>query len=70
VIKNRVLTRDNLRKKGWKGSILCEFCDNLESRNHLFFDCTLSRGVWNVVGVALNLDAMSCINNVLHFLWD
>jgi hypothetical protein len=36
VIKNRVLTRDNLKKKGWKGNDLCEFCDNLESQNHLF----------------------------------
>jgi hypothetical protein len=58
VIKNRVLTRDNLKKKGWKGSGLCEFCDSLESQNNLFFVCPLSRYVWNLVGVELNLDAM------------
>jgi hypothetical protein len=53
VIKNRVLTRDNLKKRGRKGKGLCEFCDNLESQNHLFFGCPLARYVWNVVGVAL-----------------
>jgi hypothetical protein len=69
VNKNRVLTRDNLKTKGWKGSGLCEFCDNLKSENHLFFDCPLAWYVWNVVGVALNLDAiprsLSYISNVL-----
>jgi hypothetical protein len=63
VIKNRVLTRNNLKNKGWKGNDLCEFCDNLESQNHLFFGCPLARYVWNVVGVALNINAMpsSCL---------
>jgi hypothetical protein len=28
--------------------------------NHLFFGCPLARYVWNMVGVALNLDAMPC----------
>ena len=53
VIKNRILTKDNLSKKGWKGAKFCEFCDCEESVNHLFFSCSLAKFLWNIVGCAL-----------------
>lgn len=53
VIKNRILTKDNLSKKGWKGAKFCEFCDYEESVNHLFFFCSLAKFLWNIVGCAL-----------------
>lgn len=55
VVRNRSLTRDNLKKRGWKGCEKCEFCNELETQEHLFFTCPLARFVSNVVGVALNL---------------
>ena len=53
VIKGRILTKDNLCKKGWKGTNKCEFCDANEYIDHLFFTCSLARFLWNVVGSAL-----------------
>ena len=53
VIKNRILTKDNLSKKGWKGAKHCEFCDSIENVDHLFFSCSLSRFLWSIVGCSL-----------------
>nr|CAE04079.2 OSJNBb0032D24.9 [Oryza sativa Japonica Group] len=35
------LTKDNLAKRKWKGSIKCCFCNSNETIQHLFFDCHL-----------------------------
>lgn len=53
VIKGRILTKDNLRKKGWTGMNICEFCGARESIDHLLFTCSfarffLERGLWCV----------------------
>jgi hypothetical protein len=37
VIKNRILTKENLKKRGWKKVELCEFSDDHETVEHLFF---------------------------------
>ncbi len=40
VLKNRVLTRDNLLKRGWRGDDGCELCtERSETVNHLFLNC-------------------------------
>jgi hypothetical protein len=49
VIKNRILTKDNLKKKGWKKVEMCEFCDDYETQEHMFFLCPLAKYIWNVV---------------------
>lgn len=37
-LKNSILTKDNLIKRGWrKGTAKCQFCNKHESINHLFF---------------------------------
>jgi mannosylglycoprotein endo-beta-mannosidase len=51
IVRDRILTKHNLVKKGWKGgggvlahrSILCEFCGCNESINHLFSECPLAK---------------------------
>ena len=58
VIKKRILTRDNLKKKGWKGCDLCEFCSSRESQEHLFFSCPLAKYCWNVISVTMNLSTV------------
>lgn len=55
-LKNKILTKDNLYKRGWKKKDkLCQFCSNTESLQHLFFECPLAHFLWNVIGCALNL---------------
>jgi hypothetical protein len=55
--KNKILTKDNLFKRGWrKGKANCQFCDQTETLQHLFFDCPLARLLWNIVKCALNIN--------------
>jgi hypothetical protein len=56
VVRNKILTKDNLKKINWHGSSDCCFCGGPESIDHLFFKCTIARFVWRVIKVALNLD--------------
>jgi hypothetical protein len=56
VVRNKILTKDNLKKRNWHGSSECCFCGGLESIEHLFFKCSIARFVWRVIQIALNLD--------------
>lgn len=59
-LKNKILTKDNLYKRGWrKGDKICQFCCREESIQHLFFECPLAKLIWNVVICALNLKPFS-----------
>jgi hypothetical protein len=55
VVRNKILTKDNLKKRNWNGSQACCFCGYDESTDHLFFHCPIARYVWRVIQVALNL---------------
>ncbi|XP_078150904.1 uncharacterized protein LOC144546233 [Carex rostrata] len=48
VSQNRILTKSNLRKKGWDGDTTCVFCDNDETANHLFLTCPLAMQIWQL----------------------
>ena len=50
-----ILTKDNLVKRKWKGSVKCCFCDSNESIQHLFFDCPLARFMWNAVFISFGI---------------
>ena len=55
LINNIALTKDNLAKKQWKGSLKCDACILDESIQHLFFDCSIARCVWRCVHVSFNI---------------
>ena len=47
VIQDRLSTQDKLLKWGLINSIECVFCRaNVEDRNHLFFECQVTSGIW------------------------
>lgn len=46
VRQNRILTKDNLLKKGWAGSSKCKFCDQDETVDHLFVTCPYITQIW------------------------
>jgi hypothetical protein len=52
------LTKDNLAKRRWNGSLKCSF-------QHLFFDCYLARNIWRVIFFALHIDRPYSINHVM-----
>ena len=47
--QNKILTRDNLRKRGMPKPLECSFCKDIESVHHLFFECIVARLLWRDV---------------------
>ena len=46
---NRILTWDNLQKRGWHGPGICILCRmNEDTIHHLFLECTVSKRVFFV----------------------
>ena len=47
------MEKDNMLKRNWLGDPACYFCSSPESRDHLFFQCPISKVVWGVIGTFL-----------------
>jgi hypothetical protein len=62
---NALLTRDNMAKRGWTGDTSCAFCAHNENIEHLFFQCTVAKCVWGIVGACLG--ATNIPNNVPQY---
>ena len=54
---NKSLTRDNLAKRRHAEDKTCVFCGELETIQHLFFDCIVARKVWEFVAECFNISA-------------
>jgi hypothetical protein len=66
VLRNRILTKDNLKKRNWQGPVECVFCGIAESIDHLFFRCPVARYVWRVIQISLGI---SCIPSSIEELF-
>jgi hypothetical protein len=58
VLHNKILTRDNLRKRSWKGPLNYVFCGLSESIDHLLFQCSVARFMWRIIQTALDLTSV------------
>ena len=48
VLKNRLLTRDNLQKQGWMGPGICALCrSDVDSVEHIFYHCSLWKNIFS-----------------------
>jgi hypothetical protein len=47
--QNKIMTRDNFRCRGISKPLECSLCNEIESVTHLFFDCIVSKLLWNDV---------------------
>ncbi|XP_020270848.1 uncharacterized protein LOC109846037 [Asparagus officinalis] len=61
-VQDKLQTQDRLLRNGIIQTSVCKLCDCpiSESRNHLFFECTLSNIVWNGIMEWLNFKWRSC----------
>jgi ADP-heptose:LPS heptosyltransferase len=59
-----ILTKDNLEKRGWKGSLKYSFCNQNKRIQHLFY-CCLARIIWRIIFFAFHLDKPSSINHIM-----
>ncbi|WVZ82089.1 LOW QUALITY PROTEIN: hypothetical protein U9M48_029391 [Paspalum notatum var. saurae] len=62
--KEVLLTKDNLVRRNWRGTVTCDFCKQSESIQHLFFDCIYAKFLWrggsNLAGPLLTGAAAFC----------
>ena len=60
-----MLTKDNLARKNWKGSLKCCFCNCNESITHLLFYCHHAKEIWKIVYLAIGLTPPKSISHML-----
>jgi len=56
LLKSKILTAENLRKKGILGPSICCLCRAAEeSSNHLFLECSFARNCWKLITSPLTI---------------
>ena len=60
-----ILTKDNTVKKNWPGNPTCAFFSQLESLDHMFFQCSVARVTWGFI--AFCLGAHEIPNDILSY---
>jgi hypothetical protein len=53
--KGFILTKENLAKRNWQGRKTCEFCFELETIRHLFFQCHYAKFLWHATFIVLGI---------------
>ena len=48
--KGAILTKDNMLRRKWIGDPSSKFCDQPETIDHLFFQCSIAKCVWAMIG--------------------
>jgi ribonuclease HI len=85
IIHNRILTWDNLRKRGFIGPSICVLCQcQEETKEHLFNGCHYSQSVWDqgaqimrrsnqnrgsIRDTIENWDSITYNNPILNYIW-
>lgn len=66
--KNRILTTDNLLKRGWQGVDKCQFCGQSETIHHLFLTCSYARYIWFYLGACQHINHQwLTLSDITHF---
>ena len=63
--RGAILTKDNLARRRWKGSLTCCFCNRNESIQHLFFYCYIAKNIWRIIYFALKIEMPVNINHII-----
>jgi hypothetical protein len=73
---NKIMTRDNLRARGIPKPMECEMCSEFETVQHLIFECTMYRALWDLVEVVSDVHVSNyesiasnwlCNKKFMHF---
>lgn len=68
--RKRILTKDQLCKRGWKGDTKCQFCHEQETADHLFLKCRFTQQVWFWMGQSqLRFKTWNTIQDILEFAY-
>lgn len=66
---NKILTRDNVAKRKQLDDLTCLFCKEVESMQHIFFDCINASSIWFVIAEFFDRNRIQCFNDVSS-LWN
>jgi ribonuclease HI len=85
IIHNKILTWDNLRKRGFIGPSMCVLCQSQEeTKEHLFNGCHYSQAIWDqgaqimrrsnqnrgsIRDTIENWDSITYNNPILNYIW-
>ena len=59
LIQDRVWTAARLQVRQWPNEYFCQLCvRNLETANHLFLECPVTRSIWDRVGIWLQAPSL------------
>jgi hypothetical protein len=67
IMHNKIMTRDNLKKRNLNKPETCVFCSEPESVQHLFFDCIVARNVWQKISSFFVFSLGSSVAAVAHY---
>jgi hypothetical protein len=54
VAQKVILTKDNMKRKKWKGNPGCYFCGQDENVDHLLFMCPIAKVIWGFIAICFN----------------
>jgi hypothetical protein len=69
---NKILTANNLIKRGWSNEPDCRLCENnLETPSHLCKDCPFAQQTWEYIRQWFGLAVLDSVNSTgsLHKYW-
>ena len=72
LMHKKILTANNLLKRGWTEDTECKLCDNdLETPAHLSKDCPFSKEVWGIIKQWFNLSVLDTVSEVgsIYSFW-
>lgn len=69
IIRNRILSKGNLKNRNWRGGTDCCFCGLFESTNRLFFECSVAKYIRRLIQIALNLKSIPNDTGLLFVSW-
>eukprot|EP00253_Pinus_taeda_P015197 PITA_15197 len=70
LLHGKILTAENLRKKGIHGPSICCMCrEEEESSCHLFIECPFARSCWNLITSPLNIGDLANQITLLQKSW-
>jgi hypothetical protein len=62
--QNKILTRDNVKKRKTVPDSRCLFCCESESVHHLFFEYAVAQQIWVNISDCLDIDLGSCFESI------
>ena len=63
LLRKSILTKQNLRERGWQGDTKCSFCGREEDIEHLFVHCSVAKISWMVLKCSFNIHDVPKITN-------